>query len=199
LPLAEEALPLARKTFGDHAFLTAQILNLVGGLRLELGKRDGVEGPLLEARKILQPSLLSGLGFLRSGSPPLALSDTFRELNRYYRKVDRPADAVAVALDRRRSWPNNAKQLYWSACDLAFCGPVVGRGKADLSEAELAKRSEYEKLALETLQMAIAKGFADTKSLRADAAWKGIRGRPEFDRIANELELKPKVERNEKR
>jgi tetratricopeptide (TPR) repeat protein len=185
-PLLAEALPLARKQFGDRHANTAEVLNTLAGVRLEQGKTAGVEAMLIEARDILRPTgPLAGLGLpgltlLKPAAPPLALSDTLRELNRYYRTVGKPAEAAAVALERRQGWPDNSLHVYWSACDLAFCGPVVGRGKPSLTEAERAERRKYEDLALETLRRAVAKGFADANRLRDDAAWSALRDRAEF-------------------
>jgi len=122
----------------------------------------------------------------------LTLSDTLRELNRYYRTVGKPAEAVAVAQERRQRWPDNPLHVYWSACDLAFCGPVVGRGKPSLSEADRAERQQYEALALATLRQAVTKGFADADRLRADAAWQTLRDRPEFQQVLKEVEAKRK-------
>jgi tetratricopeptide (TPR) repeat protein len=190
-PLLTEALPLARRRYGDRHANTAVVMNTLAGARLDQGKTDGVEALLTEARDTLLPTAaLPGLSLLRRPVPPRALSDTLRELNRYYRGVGRPADAAAVALQRRQGWPDNPLQVYWSACDLAFCGPVVGRGKPSLTEAERAERRRYEGLALETLRQAVDAGFADAGRLRADAAWAPLRDRPEFRALQKEVEAR---------
>jgi serine/threonine protein kinase/tetratricopeptide (TPR) repeat protein len=166
--LEEEALPLARKQLGGRDPLVALLLTNRASFRLDQGKREGVEADLKEALSLLRQAP-GQRAFLRFA---------WRELARYYRMSERPADAAQAALERRKLSARLPGELYQTACDLAACVPLT----KDSNE-----QNRYEEWAMETLRQARAAGFANLSLLNSDPALAPLRRRPDFRALLQEV------------
>ncbi len=121
------------------------------------------------------------------------LAQHYAQLAQLQRELGRPAEAAATALERRKLWPHEPKQLYAVAADLVQCLPLVGQGKAALTSAEQAERQRYAGQAMELLRQAVADGYQDVERLKTDAALEPLRSRKEFKELLQELEGKTKL------
>jgi serine/threonine-protein kinase len=143
------------------------------------------------------------------------LNKTYTRLARVQRALGRPADAAATTAERLKLWPTRldeqisrggGRTLFPGVCllltlaslneqvvaagELAQCIPLVGRGKAQLTETEKAERDRYEAQALALLRKAVGGGFCDIRllekadfdPLRSSAGfrklWAGLKGEP---------------------
>jgi hypothetical protein len=114
-----------------------------------------------------------------------ALAETLFSLSRVQRRLGRPAEAMASALEIRQRWPRNNVHLYNAACEMALCVPLVGAGKSEGTPQEQELRGAYTRQALSTLQQAIDAGYANFVHLRQDRDFDAIRSSVEFQRIAS--------------
>jgi serine/threonine-protein kinase len=121
--------------------------------------------------------------FPREQGPPLALAGTFGELAALQRRRGRPAEAAALALERKKVLPKDPGELYMAACDLAQCMPLVGKGKAELTAAEQVERRRYADLAVRALEEAVRHGYQDGDRLRGDASLDPLRERRDFQHL----------------
>ena len=122
------------------------------------------------------------------GKKPFDYVATLDHLGQYYRAVDRPAEAAATALKRRRERPNDPKQLFAAACDLAACVPLVGQGATQLTGDQEAERTKYADEAVETLRQAVKSGFKNAKSLRETETLAPLRDRADFQDLIKQVE-----------
>ncbi|HEY1860927.1 MAG TPA: hypothetical protein VGG61_11260, partial [Gemmataceae bacterium] len=79
-------------------------------------------------------------------------------------------------------------ELYNAAKELGRAAALVGKGKAELIDAEKAERDKYADLIVETLRQARAKGFKDAERMRKDAELDPVRQREDFQKLLSELE-----------
>ena len=94
-------------------------------------------------------------------------------------RIDPPAPAVELTLERRKLWSGNPNELYRVACDLVLA--------ADLSR-EAPERSKYNDLALETLRQALKAGYRDLNKLRNNPDLESLRAHPEFGKLLKEFD-----------
>jgi hypothetical protein len=108
------------------------------------------------------------------------LSRNDRALAEALRKLGRPAEAAAVALERQALWPDDPVELYDAACELALCVPLVEAGRAAPSAAGRAERRRYADQAMAALVQAVRSGFKDLALLKTDPDLDPLRPRPDF-------------------
>lgn len=94
-------------------------------------------------------------------------SEVLAELGSAYTKLGRFQDGLAV--DRRlvELAPDNATAHYNLACSLALCGALVD--------------------ALDALDVAVERGYADAQHLQADEDLKALRDEPRFRELVRRL------------
>jgi tetratricopeptide (TPR) repeat protein len=111
------------------------------------------------------------------------LAAHYTYLARTHRELDRPAEAVAALLACTPLCATDGNQLYDLACDLALCGPLVGKNKTELNAQEQAQRQQYTQHALDALQLAIAQGFRNVKQLQSDPRLASLRSQAAFQKV----------------
>jgi tetratricopeptide (TPR) repeat protein/predicted Ser/Thr protein kinase len=116
------------------------------------------------------------------------LSNHYQVLASVARDLGRPAPAAAASRERAKLWPRNADELYRTACEVALCIPLVGKGKADLTAAEQAQRRRYGEQALDLLRTAVRQGFHDMARLKKDRDLDALRSQEGFRTLLAELE-----------
>ncbi|HEY1859059.1 MAG TPA: protein kinase [Gemmataceae bacterium] len=102
------------------------------------------------------------------------------------RAANHPAEAVAATLERAKLWPDSPTELYNAAKELGRAAALVGKGKAELIDAEKAERDKYGDLIVETLRQARAKGFKDAERMRKDRELDPVRQREDFQKLLSE-------------
>jgi hypothetical protein len=112
------------------------------------------------------------------------LCDSWGQLERMRGQADRAATA---ALERRRMWAGDPRELYRVARDLALVAAVVGKGKTELSEEEQKARAEYLDLVVQTLTEAVDCGYRDLKRLLTDRDLNAVRDRADFQALLTRL------------
>jgi hypothetical protein len=112
------------------------------------------------------------------------LSHALNARTRFELENDRPADAARTALELKKLWPGNGKELYGAARWLAHS---VGCARKKQPPAEPGEIDRYADLAVTTLREAVAVGFHDTALLRAEPAFLNIKERRDFQDIVAAL------------
>jgi tetratricopeptide (TPR) repeat protein/tRNA A-37 threonylcarbamoyl transferase component Bud32 len=111
----------------------------------------------------------------------LVLSNSYRYLAELHRSWGRLPEAVAAAQDWRKLWENDGNQLFLVACDLA---QSAAANNLTLSSGQ---SDDYARQALDTLRQAVHKGFQDRQRLQNEAAFAGLRQRPEFQALLRQM------------
>jgi serine/threonine-protein kinase len=119
-----------------------------------------------------------------------ALSIMYTDLGRVFRDLNKPGDAAAAALERRKSFPTNAGELYQAACDSALAAALVGKDKPKLSGPEEAERRRYADQAMDALRSAVTQGYKDVEKLKATPDLAMLRDRADFIALVSALEKK---------
>jgi tetratricopeptide (TPR) repeat protein len=120
------------------------------------------------------------------------LAETYGELTALQRRRGRPTEAAALALERKKVLPEDPKQLFTVACDLAQCIPLVGRDKAMLTASEQAERRRYAGQAVEVLRQALRKGYKDGARLKTCPELAPLREDADFRRLLAEAKKRAK-------
>jgi tetratricopeptide (TPR) repeat protein len=134
-------------------------------------------------------------GLAHARAPSVAQYKFYLDLNHLdlaeiLRKLDRPAEAAAEATRRSKLWPDDPKQLYNFACELALCIPLAGRDPS-LSTAE---RAEYSDRAMDALRQAVRVGWRNLAHMESDPDLAPLRSRADFQALCRELaETSPSV------
>jgi serine/threonine protein kinase/tetratricopeptide (TPR) repeat protein len=141
---------------------------------------------LKQALAAYQKAIEHGLAILKSdpGDDQYRryLSMDYAAAGLVLRLLGQPADAAATALERRKLWPTNGKELYKVACDLAQCVAVVQK-KGKLSDADRDRCRQIGDDAVETLRQALACGFSDLQKLQSDPYLQPLRAREDFETL----------------
>jgi tetratricopeptide (TPR) repeat protein len=119
------------------------------------------------------------------------------KLSRHYivlatvrQKLNRPAEAVAAALEARKLRPQEPTHLYNVARTLALCVPPAGHDQALPGAKEQPERQQYVDLVLETLRQAVAAGWRNGKRLRTDQEFRPLQESAAFRQLLKELDAK---------
>jgi tetratricopeptide (TPR) repeat protein len=144
-----------------------------------------------EALKLLAESL-EHLRLVYARAPGVrkyhnGLDSALDSLNQIERRLGNLAASVAASLERKTLWANNGHELFRVARDLALTAAAVGRGKKELTPAEMKAKADYQELVLKTLAEAVAAGSRDLDWLETDKVFNELRGREEFQRLARAL------------
>jgi serine/threonine-protein kinase len=195
LPWHRQAVEIQEKLTRDHPDNVEYRNGLAGswdglGLALrQLGRLDEARAAHRRAVAHMQAAL--------ERAP--RVSERQRTLGTYYARLaslerarGRAGEAAAVIAEFLRSSPDDAVALYNAACELALCVPVVGRGKAQLSEAERTERRHCVEHALRTLRQAVARGYKNVDHMEQDPDFEAVRSEPEFRRLLAELRARGK-------
>ena len=105
----------------------------------------------------------------------------------------RPRDAVSALHKRRALWPDNAGELYRTACTLALVVQRRSKGKEQFTPAEQAERREHAELVLKLLREAAARGFRDAARLRREPLLQWLHGRDDFRLLLAEVEAQARA------
>jgi serine/threonine-protein kinase len=116
------------------------------------------------------------------------LSHALNARIRFALENSRPAEAARTALELKKLWPNNGKELYGVARWLAHAAGAAGKMKEP--SAEPGEVNRYANLAVATLREAVAAGFRDAGLLRAEPAFVSLQGRRDFQAIVAGLREK---------
>src|SRR5262249_19631844 len=111
-----------------------------------------------------------------------ALSKALFHLGEIQRRLSRPAEAAATALQRGKVWPRDRDEVYEVACELGRCMKTVG-GKSTLSPAEEAERRRYGDQAMAVLKRAVAIGLRDVPAAAKDEDLALLRDRQDFQAL----------------
>jgi tetratricopeptide (TPR) repeat protein len=98
------------------------------------------------------------------------LNTTYLFLGEVYRGTGRHDEWAALLRERRALWPDNAGELAVIACDLA--------------------RAQADDEAVRTLEQAAGQGFRDAARLEHEPALTGLRQRPDFRKLLQEMKEK---------
>jgi tetratricopeptide (TPR) repeat protein len=177
LPVLEQltrANPHNPKRHGDQS---GTWYKLGGVLEIKNDRQAALEA---YRHAVAQEQLAISYGGMADG-PRRRLNDRYRALARVQRKLGRPADAVASALERAKLWPHNPTELYRVACEVNSAIPLIGQ----------AQRQAIAGQAVGVLRQAIREGFQDLRKLQKDRSFDPLRGRDDFKRLLVPL-MKPR-------
>jgi serine/threonine-protein kinase len=152
-------------------YRTALGLTLVNlsGILADLGHRQ-------EALKVARQAVQEyQVVFARAPKFPYYRSALSHALNvrvRFALENGRPAEATATALELKKLWPNNGRELYGVARWLAHAAGCAG--KLQVPSADSGEIERYRTLAVATLREAVAAGFRDARLLRAEPAFASV-------------------------
>jgi serine/threonine protein kinase len=113
----------------------------------------------------------------------LNLSDNYFNRAKFERDLGQPADAVAITLERKKLWPDDAQQLYRVACELALSAQSLDSNTAKLSSTQREQRTSYISKSIQSLKEAIAAGWSDLEAIRKESQLKVLRKDPEFQKL----------------
>jgi serine/threonine-protein kinase len=166
----------------DQSNLGGTLHNL-GHLLAGLGQRE-------EAMATLQQAINhQRLAFAKAPEASRQwLSNHYQVLAAVARDLGRPAPAVAASQARAKLWSRNASELYNTACEVALCVPLVGKGKPDLTAAEQTQRRQYIEQALILLRQAVGQGYHDVHHLKKDPDLASLHSQQGFWQLVAELE-----------
>ncbi len=168
-PLFDEALPLARRQYGEAHAIVADVLVNLASARLPQDKVGGVEDALSEAEKISKPPLPFA---------PSPLADEILALRGdLYRRTGRLGDAEDTAR-RRAGRAKDADTLVDCARDLARLVPL---------SPDDEPRERRGTRAVESLRRAKDKGFRNVRLLETDADLAPLRDRADFKQLLREI------------
>jgi tetratricopeptide (TPR) repeat protein len=102
------------------------------------------------------------------------------QLAEYAADLGLAEEAMAAALEWKKLWPNNPKQL----CDVAAHLARVARWRPSCRRLTGERPAD---LAVAVLREAVAAGFRDGPKLRKDPAFAALRGRGDFEEILTTL------------
>jgi serine/threonine protein kinase/tetratricopeptide (TPR) repeat protein len=94
------------------------------------------------------------------------------------RKADHPDAAVATARARLTIWPDNPKELFDVACDIAASAGIT---------TEPAARRKHVAAALDVLNEAVSHGFRDADTLTRERVLDPLRDEERFKQLLNDL------------
>jgi serine/threonine protein kinase/tetratricopeptide (TPR) repeat protein len=115
------------------------------------------------------------------------LSNAYLELAKMQRKVGQPDEAAITARERIKLWPGYYKEYYDLACDLAQCGPLIGKDK-ELTPEQQAKRQQYADEALEALRTAVSLGWNNAAHTKTDSDLDRLRDRKDYQELLRRME-----------
>jgi tetratricopeptide (TPR) repeat protein len=147
-----------------------------------------------DARRVLRTGAASARAAMdqapQSAHPRQLLNDLWINLSLVERAAGRPADSMAVTLDRLKLCPDDPDELYRAALEFVAAVPLFGKGKVKPSAQDLADRGRCADLAVQTLRRAVDKGFADLGRLQKDREFDVLGDRDDFRALVAELEKK---------
>jgi hypothetical protein len=111
------------------------------------------------------------------------LCQHYQRLGSVLRDLNRPADAMAVALEWKQTKPDDAMTLFHVARELALCVPVFAKGATAPTSTETSEGKRCADLALELLQGAGKRGLDLRQQLQNDPNFDSIRDRDEFKKL----------------
>jgi tetratricopeptide (TPR) repeat protein len=120
------------------------------------------------------------------------LSNHYLGLATACRELGQPAAAAAATQRRQQLWPKNSTELTGVAVEFAWCIPLVGKGKSELTPEEQTERGRYADATMAALRQAVASGFHDAAKLRATREFAPLRDRTDFQQLLSELDEKAK-------
>ena len=105
----------------------------------------------------------------------------------FKRKSGNFSEAAAVALEKRKLWPDNGGELYKVARELALAAAAGDDGSAQATAVPPAERRQYVQQALETLDQAVAAGFNKFDDLKNDPELRILAGESAFQQLLERL------------
>ncbi|HEV3121978.1 MAG TPA: hypothetical protein VGY53_08755, partial [Isosphaeraceae bacterium] len=120
--------------------------------------------------------------FPKTGRPLKSMNALLRRLAEIEQQLGNPSEAASAALERRTLSPDDPKELFDVAKDLARC---AGKSQG---------QARYAKEAIDTLRQAIAHGFNDPAKLEREPALEPLRSRDEFQGLVRDLRRRAHAE-----
>jgi serine/threonine-protein kinase len=165
----------------QHQGGLANTWDMIGLVLAEVGLDDDALAAHRRAIELQRSALEKAPGQVRYREN---LDGHYQHLARLYRSLDRPAEAVAIALEREQLWPKDGRRLFSVACDVARCVPL--EKSADLSVADQAQRGSYAELAMQVLRKAIANGYNNRQQMWNEVALQPLKARSDFADLMKE-------------
>jgi eukaryotic-like serine/threonine-protein kinase len=118
----------------------------------------------------------------KAGRPLKSMSALLRRLAEVEQQLGNPSEAASAALERRALSPDDPKELFDVARDLARCA------------AKAKGQVRYANEAIDTLRQAIAHGFKDRASLEREPDLEPLRSRDDFQSLLRDLRRQAQTE-----
>jgi serine/threonine protein kinase len=159
---------------------------VLGAVLMNLGRNEEAIEPFREAVRRQRAALEEAPADAKRRK---ALSVSYYHLDHVLLAAGHVPESAASVRERQRLWPDNANEVYDTACELAHCAQAVGSGKPDaaLTDAERAERRHYGDEAVAALRKAIGLGLKDAGAVRADADLAILRERADFRELVDDM------------
>lgn len=92
-------------------------------------------------------------------------------------------DAAELVVERQSLWPQDARQLYLAAADLALIAADIGDGAGNLTDEQAALRTSVVEKSIAVLRDALTAGFTAWGELAENAAFKILADNPRFQEL----------------
>jgi serine/threonine protein kinase len=111
------------------------------------------------------------------------LSKNYANLAKFKRDSGKPAEATALALERRKLWPDDAGELYKVAGELALSAAANDGTSAQPTAGASIDRRLLVQQTIEVLQQAVAAGFDKFDELQKDQRFKFLAEEEAFKQL----------------
>jgi tetratricopeptide (TPR) repeat protein len=170
------ALMTANPNDLDAHSLLGSSLNNLGLTYMDLGRPDEAIDAF---RQGIEEQALAHARAPSVAQYKIYLDVNHRDLAQAFRTLNRPAEAVAEATRRAALWPDDCRQVYDVACELALCIPLAASSAAD--------RADYADRAMDALRKAVGLGWKDVAHLQVDPDLAPLRSREDFRALCSDL------------
>jgi eukaryotic-like serine/threonine-protein kinase len=194
----ERALEIAESLVSDNPAVTQYPERRVS---FHIGRGHALLhlGADAEARRSFEAALKLGKELPPGPSPYFSYASVHHGLGKLLRKEGKTAEALAAlqkAVEIGETNPGGERPYttYELACARALCSAVLGEGKAELAAAEQAAKRRYADQAVEALRQAVDGGWENVAWMDKDPDLDALRGRPEFEKLMQDLRGRAKAE-----
>jgi serine/threonine protein kinase len=175
---------------GGHEEL-GQTAFVLGALLMHLGRHEDAIRPFREAMAHQRAFLAKAPADQKRRK---ILSISAYHLDHVLLQAGHIGESAASVLERQKLWPDNADEVYDTACELSRCAAKVGAGKPDasLTPEQQAERRHYGDLAVAALRLAIDQGLKGADDVKADGDFTILGDRADFRQLSEEMARKEK-------
>jgi tetratricopeptide (TPR) repeat protein/tRNA A-37 threonylcarbamoyl transferase component Bud32 len=184
--LYEETVKAHQERFGADHPLVADVLVSYADL---LGNRS-----VADKIKVLSQAVdIYETGEKKYGAKAIHLNRALHNLSSACWQARSVGQGLQVGLKRKQLFPNDPKELYDTACEVAYLVQLVNQDAALDAGGRKKLADACTVAALDTLAQAIAKGFADPLRLQIDPRLSPISARPAFEALCRKLPVLDKA------